>query len=154
MGFSLRSKLLLGAGVLTENHDENHLVRLIDNLNFGGQRKPLYQTDKQYYVYIVTNPTRTTLYIGVTNNLEARLSEHWINRGLRGTFAGEYYCYNLIYYEIFTDINQAIARDTELKKWSRKKKEALIASKNPQWHFLNFKFCKIWPPQKPGGRGF
>jgi putative endonuclease len=49
----------------------------------------------------------------------------------------KFYCHNLIYYEHYIDINQAIARETELKKWSRAKKNALIASTNPDWKFLN-----------------
>ncbi len=99
-----------------------------------------------YYVYIVTNPTRTVLYIGVTNDLSARLTEHWSNRGKDATFAGKYYCYNLIYYEKFEYINSAINRETELKKWNRQKKEKLIALKNPDWIFLNTQFCRCWPP--------
>lgn len=68
-----------------------------------------------YYVYIVTNPERTVLYTGVSNNLSQRLKEHWANRGRPKTFAGKYYCYNLIYYEYFTYINNAIAREKEIK---------------------------------------
>src|SRR5688572_26565878 len=90
-----------------------------------------------YFVYIVTNPRRSCLYTGVTNNLPARLIEHWTNRGNPETFAGKYYCYNLVYYEEFQYIDQAINREKELKKWSRKKKEALIATKNFHWNFLN-----------------
>ena len=96
---------------------------------------------------MLTNPTRTVIYIGVTNNLAVRLAEHWTKRGTADTFAGKYYCYNLIYYEEFQFINDAINRETELKKWNRKKKEDLIKSKNPEWNFLNHIFCKSWPPQ-------
>ncbi len=93
-----------------------------------------------YYIYITTNPGRTVLYIGVTNNLKRRLQEHWEDgQEKRQSFAGRYFCYNLIYYEYFQDINQAIARETELKKWSRSKKEILIARRNPEWAFLNDK---------------
>ena len=63
-----------------------------------------------YYVYIVTNPEKAILYIGVTNNLEQRLNEHYSNKGNPKTFAGEYYCYNLIYYEEFQYVRDAIAR--------------------------------------------
>ena len=87
---------------------------------------------KQYlfFVYLVTNPERKVLYIGVTNNLEARLSEHYFNKGTDTTFAGKFYCYNLIYFEEFQYVNDAIAREKELKGWRRSKKEALI--KNPE----------------------
>jgi putative endonuclease len=103
---------------------------------------------EKYHTYIVTNPNRTTLYVGVTNNLPARITEHWKERGKPDTFAGKYYCYNLIYYEEYQFIQTAIARETEIKKWSRKKKEALIATKNPTWMFLNEKVCGCWPPEK------
>lgn len=90
-----------------------------------------------YFIYITTNPKRTVLYIGVTNDLERRLDEHFQRRGNSNSFAGKYFCYNLLYWEHYSDINFAIEREKELKKWSRKKKEALINSKNPSWNFLN-----------------
>lgn len=90
-----------------------------------------------YFVYITTNPKKTVLYVGVTNDLENRMLEHFRNSGHPGTFAGRYYCYNLIYYERYTDINQAIAREKEIKRWRREKKKALIDILNPGWRFLN-----------------
>ena len=54
-----------------------------------------------YFVYIVTNHEKTVLYIGVTNNIESRLAEHYFNEGTSNTFAGKFYCYNLIYFEEF-----------------------------------------------------
>jgi putative endonuclease len=103
-----------------------------------------------YFIYIVTNPERSVLYIGVTNNLDSRLAEHYFNRGNLKTFAGKFYCYNLIYFEEFQYVNDAIAREKELKGWSRFKKEALIKTKNPGWTFLNNTVCKCWPlKQKP-----
>ncbi len=92
-----------------------------------------------YYVYITTNPGRSTLYIGITNNLQNRLDEHAKNRGDSKTFAGRYYCYKLIYYETYKTPLEAIEREKELKKWRREKKEALINSVNPGWEFLNYK---------------
>ncbi len=100
----------------------------------------------EFFVYILTNPAKTTLYIGVTNNLAARLKEHWDNRGRPETFAGKYYCYNLIYFEVNPSIKSAIAREKELKKWNRHKKETLIKSRNPEWFFLNRDICDDWPP--------
>jgi len=105
-----------------------------------------------YFVYIVTNHERTVLYIRVTNNLEPRLSEHYFNRGHRKTFAGRFYCYNLIYFEEFQYINDAIAREKELKAWRLEKKEALIKTKNPDWMFLNKSVCRFWPPKEEPGR--
>ncbi|HLF64124.1 MAG TPA: GIY-YIG nuclease family protein [Saprospiraceae bacterium] len=93
-----------------------------------------------YYVYIVTNPSKKSLYIGVTNNLVERLDEHYQNRGSDATWAGKYYCYKLIYYETFRYIDKAIEREKQLKGWSRIKKETLINKTNPRWNFLNDQF--------------
>ncbi|MGI4821450.1 MAG: GIY-YIG nuclease family protein [Janthinobacterium lividum] len=89
-----------------------------------------------YYVYITTNPAKSVLYIGVTNSLSRRLGQHYENRGNNDTFAGRYFCYNLLYYEQFADIKAAISREKELKGWTRAKKDALIATMNPAWDFL------------------
>ena len=64
------------------------------------------------------------------------MRQHFENRGNKRTFAGKYYCHKLIYYEHYFDINQAIAREKEIKDMSKKKKEELLASKNPHWNFL------------------
>ncbi|WP_242929107.1 GIY-YIG nuclease family protein [Pontibacter vulgaris] len=90
-----------------------------------------------YFVYITTNPTKTVLYIGVTNTLQRRLEEHALNAGIAETFAGRYHCHYLVYYERYSQVHHAIEREKELKKWNRKKKEALIQSINPNWNFLN-----------------
>ena len=93
---------------------------------------------KTYFIYITTNPGKTVLYIGVTNDLKRRLQEHRMAQlDERSSFTGGYLCYNLIYYEVYEDVNMAIARETKLKKWSRAKKEALIATRNPKWRFLD-----------------
>ena len=105
-----------------------------------------------YFIYIVTNPERTVLYIGVTNNLDSRLTEHFFNKGKPKTFAGKFYCHNLVYFEEFQYINDAIAREKELKGWSRSKKEALIKTKNPDWTFLNNAVCRCWPPKEKPNR--
>jgi putative endonuclease len=94
--------------------------------------------DHNYYVYIITNPKRTVLYIGVTNNLDRRLEEHLHdNMNERKTFAGKYFCYYLIYYEWYQNVQAAIEREKEIKGWKRVKKEKLISSFNPDWRFLN-----------------
>ena len=91
-----------------------------------------------YYVYITTNPDKTVLYVGVTNDIERRLFEHHENKGKRETFAGRYFCYNLIWFEHFFDINEAIMREKEIKGWRREKKELLIAKLNPDWKTIKF----------------
>jgi len=90
-----------------------------------------------FYVYITTNPDRSVLYIGVTNDLSRRLYEHFENKGNNKTFAGRYYCYNLVYYKHFSHIHYAIEREKEIKKWRREKKDALITEFNREWRFLN-----------------
>ncbi|HEX8504062.1 MAG TPA: GIY-YIG nuclease family protein [Hymenobacter sp.] len=87
-------------------------------------------------MYITTNPGKTVLYIGVTNSLADRLAQHYANRGSDGTFAGHYFCYNLVHFEEYMDIRAAITREKELKGWTRAKKEALISTDNPGWLFL------------------
>ncbi len=89
-----------------------------------------------YFVYITTNPKKTVLYTGVTNDLVIRLQQHYQNRGNAKTFAGKYYCYKLLYYERYTHVNQAIEREMEIKNMSREGKEVLIQEVNPNWAFL------------------
>ncbi|MCX6182954.1 MAG: GIY-YIG nuclease family protein [Bacteroidetes bacterium] len=93
--------------------------------------------DHNYFVYILTNPKKTVLYTGVTNDLANRVNEHFEKRGNPSSFAGKYYCFNLIYYERFDQIEHAIEREKEIKGWRREKKEKLIVAFNPEWKFLN-----------------
>ena len=90
-----------------------------------------------YFVYITTNPKKTVLYVGVTSDLSVRIQQHYENRGNKASFAGRYYCYNLKCYERFQYINDAIAREKEIKKWRREKKETLTNSMNPKWEFID-----------------
>ena len=99
-----------------------------------------------YFIYITTNPAFTVLYTGVTNNLPVRICEHYINRGNAKSFAGKYYCYNLVYYEHYQYINQAIAREAEIKSWGKRKKLRLIKEQNPLLNFYNREICGEWPP--------
>ena len=99
----------------------------------------------KFYVYITTNPNRDALYVGVTNNLEQRIIEHYLDRGKPETHAGKYYCYDLVFYEAFQLVNNAIAREKEIKKWRRNKKDALIHSFNPGWKILNKELFGEWP---------
>ena len=89
-----------------------------------------------YFVYITTNPGKTVLYVGVTNDLPARMQEHFNNRGKPETFAGKYYCYKLVYFERYSDVNQAINREKEIKDLSREKKISLIGYLHPHWNML------------------
>ncbi|ALD21633.1 GIY-YIG nuclease family protein [Hymenobacter sp. DG25A] len=89
------------------------------------------------YVYILTNPTKTVLYIGVTNDLTRRLYEHSSGRGDVGKFTGRYQTDLLVYFELCPDAKQAIARENQLKGWTRSKKDALITAFNPHWETIN-----------------
>ncbi len=92
----------------------------------------------KYFVYILTNKYRTTLYIGITNNIQRRIGEHYYDsRNAKKTFAGKYNCCQLVYYEGFGDPITAISREKELKKWRREKKNNLISNFNPNWESLN-----------------
>src|SRR5436305_15286134 len=87
---------------------------------------------QNYFVYILTNADRhSVLYIGVTNSLERRASEHTL--GLGSTFARQYNAHKLIYFEAYSDSTSAIARGKPLKRWRPAKKNALISrSKTPR----------------------
>jgi len=90
--------------------------------------------EKQYYVYIMTNKSRT-LYTGVTSNLIRRVYEHK-NKLIDG-FTKKYNITKLVYYEVTNEVTSAIAREKQVKGWLRKKKIALIESMNPQWKDLS-----------------
>ncbi len=102
-----------------------------------------------YTVYILTNYTKTVLYIGVTNNLEQRLVEHYLEKDnpLSNAFTSLYNVIYLIYYEDYDYVNNAIAREKEIKKWRREKKDKLIDTTNPLREFLNKELLGEWPPK-------
>jgi len=90
---------------------------------------------ENYFVYILTNADRhTVLYIGITNDLNRRRSEHSLVFG--SSFARQYNAHKLIYFEAYPNPTNAIAREKQLKRWSRAKKEALINQRNPEWRDL------------------
>ena len=102
---------------------------------------------KQYYVYIMSNYSRT-LYTGVTNNLERRVYEH--KQKAKPGFTAHYNITQLVYYETTTDPRAAIEREKQIKGWLRKKKVALIESVNPAWEDLS----RDWYGEAGGtGRG-
>ena len=89
---------------------------------------------KQYYVYIMTNNSRT-LYTRVTNDLKRRVYEHK-NKLING-FTKKYNITQLVYYEVTNEVTSAIAREKQIKGWLRRKKIALIESVNPDWKDLS-----------------
>jgi putative endonuclease len=90
--------------------------------------------DNDYWVYMMSNKTRSTLYIGVTNDLLVRVAQH--RRGEVAGFTRDYHCIFLVHCEHFRDIRDAIAREKQLKGWRREKKDALVAETNPRWDDL------------------
>jgi putative endonuclease len=89
---------------------------------------------KFYFVYILASMKNGTLYIGVTNDLERRIYEH--KNDLLPGFTRKYGVHLLVYYEMFEDINDAIIREKQLKKWNRSWKIRLIEKHNPKWENL------------------
>ena len=89
---------------------------------------------RQYYIYIVTNRSRT-LYTGVTNDLARRVHEHK-NKLIPG-FTAQYNITKLVYFEVAEDVRTAIAREKQIKGWLRARKIALIESMNPNWDDLS-----------------
>ena len=92
------------------------------------------QAVKNYYVYIMTNKSGT-LYTGVTNDLIRRIAEH--KQGKGSQFTTRYHITRLLHFEETRDVHAALAREKQLKGWTRAKKLELIASTNPQWDDLS-----------------
>ncbi|HUT22488.1 MAG TPA: GIY-YIG nuclease family protein [Candidatus Bipolaricaulota bacterium] len=90
--------------------------------------------ENNYHVYIMASYKRT-LYVGVTNDLVRRVAEHQ-DKIIEG-FTKKYNCTRLVYFENFNDINEAIEREKQLKKWRREKKIRLIEEMNPDWDDLS-----------------
>ncbi len=89
--------------------------------------------EKCYYVYIMARKSRV-IYVGMTGFLMARVLRHRAGEG--GAFTRKYRVHRLVYYELFHGVGKAIARETEIKKWRREKKGALIVKGNPTWEDL------------------
>ncbi|MHB1674964.1 MAG: GIY-YIG nuclease family protein [Acidobacteriaceae bacterium] len=90
--------------------------------------------EHHYYTYIVASRTYV-LYIGITNNLERRVWEHR-NNAYPG-FTSKYRCHRLVWFESYVSVTLAIAREKQLKNWSRSKKITLIERENPTWADLS-----------------
>ena len=93
-----------------------------------------YCMNTVFYVYILTNWNDEVMYIGVTNNLERRLYEH--RTGIHEGFTQKYKVHKLVYFETTSDVKAALAREKQLKKWSRAKKNELVMTMNPNWKDL------------------
>ncbi len=89
----------------------------------------------EYYVYIMSSTSNYTIYTGVTNNLVRRVYEHRTGADPDG-FTTKYAVKKLVYYESTHDVLSAIEREKQIKSWSLKKKNTLIAGINPAWRDL------------------
>jgi len=94
--------------------------------------------NKTYYVYLITNWNNKVLYIGVTSNLERRVYQHK-NKLIKG-FTEKYNVNKLVYFEQTNDIESAITREKEIKRWRREKKNMLVESTNKEWQDLTEKW--------------
>ena len=92
------------------------------------------KSDHAYFVYILASRKNGTLYIGITNDLLRRVAQH--REGLVPGFTDKYAVKLLVYYEVHTDINEAIAREKRIKRWLRRWKLDLIEKQNSQWNDL------------------
>jgi putative endonuclease len=87
--------------------------------------------DDRFFVYIMTNKWHTVLYTGMTDGIQGRVAQH--KDHVYPGFTKKYNCDQLVYFEKFDKAELAKAREKQIKGWTRAKKEALVASKNPEW---------------------
>lgn len=93
---------------------------------------------EQYYVYLMAS-FRQTLYVGVTNDLQRRVYEHK-TKIRQQSFTARYNIRRLVYYEVFNDIRDALAREKQIKSWRRSKKVELIEAENPRWKDISLEW--------------
>jgi len=91
--------------------------------------------ERHYFVYLLTNWNHKVMYVGVTNDLERRVLEHK-QKAVKG-FTEKYNVTRLVYFEETTYIQEALAREKEIKKWRREKKNKLVTGMNPGWEDLS-----------------
>lgn len=90
--------------------------------------------EHRYFVYLLTNWNDKVMYVGMTNDLPRRVHEHK-TKAVKG-FTEKYNVHKLVYFEETSDVHAAIAREKEIKKWRREKKNALVIQSNPTWRDL------------------
>lgn len=105
--------------------------------------------DHLYYVYMLASRRNGTLYIGVTNDVIQRTYEH-MNDLIEG-FTKKYRVHRLVWYEVYEDVNAAIAREKQLKGWNRGWKIKLIEKNNPGWNDLYPRLVGETEPVRPSG---
>ena len=102
-------------------------------------------------VYFLTNQHNTTLYTGVTSELQVRILKHQTKEDPQ-SFTARYNLCKLVYFENFHSIEEAIETEKQIKKWPRKRKEALINQMNPEWKDLTSEIMSWWSPFYPSLR--
>ena len=95
-------------------------------------------TEKSYYVYLLTNWNNKVMYVGITNDLQRRIFEHK-EKSVKG-FTEKYNVHKLVYFEQTSDVEAALTREKEIKKWRREKKNRLVENANPSWMDLSEDF--------------
>ena len=90
---------------------------------------------KRGYIYFMTNYNNTVLYVGVTNSLKRRITEH--SEGKGSVFTQKYKCKKFVYFEYYNSIAEAISREKQIKHYTRLKKQELVESINPNWEDLS-----------------
>ena len=90
--------------------------------------------EKRGYIYFLTNQNNNVLYTGVTNSLKRRIQEHRDGQG--STFTNKYNCKKLVYFEVFSSIEEAIIREKQIKHFKREWKNELVGKINPNWNDL------------------
>ena len=96
--------------------------------------------EKMYYTYVMASRSHQ-LYVGMTSAIEVRVLQH--RNGRFEGFSSKYHCDRLVYYERYPNVNDAIAREKQLKGWRREKKIALIESRNETWVDLSEEWGKM-----------
>jgi len=130
----MASALVVTTAVACHRHTSQPAVILTTNFVIPTEgRNLLVPREKRYHVYIMASKSRV-LYVGVTGFLMSRVKQH--KAGEVDGFTRRYKVNRLVYYETFQYANNAIARETEIKKWRREKKLALIEPSNPTWEDL------------------
>ena len=95
-------------------------------------------TERKYYVYLLVNWNNKVIYVGMTSDLQKRIYEH--KHKLVKGFTEKYNVNKLVYYEETTDVHTALAREKEIKKWRREKKDNLVKTMNPRWRDLSLEW--------------
>jgi putative endonuclease len=117
-----------------------HLVTAVPNVILS-EAKDLLVRVAEYFVYIMSSFSGT-IYTGITSDLEQRVREH--KAGLKSRFTSKYRVQNLVYFEATSDVHAAIAREKQIKGWTRAKKDVLIRTLNPLWRDLS----DGWPSEE------